>query len=435
MWVWPVVSGLAAFVAGTVLVEVDLAPDGFAGRLTRDVDIDAASSLLQVVAGSAITVTTLTFSLTVVALQLASQQFSPRLLREFTRDPFTRAVLAVLVGTFVLALTVLRNLRLGDEAPALAVLAAFFMGLVSLGTVLGFITHIARALRVDAVMSGVHGETSSAVRLVHPAPEDAGPPPPPAPGTDGLLVTSRDGGFVRYVDHARLVALARRHDLVCHLTVVPGDLVVAGNPLARLWARGSATAPVLDEETAEELARAVRGAVPLGFERTMEHDAAFGFRQLGDIAGRALSPGINDPVTAVHALGHLSDLTVVLLGRHLGARARTDDDEVVRLVLPGRDLRYYLDLVCGPLRRYAAAEPTVLVALLRLLRDAATAASTRAHRSEVLRQADLVVAGTSEDLLPADRAGVLDLRARVGLALDGDVVAAYDDRAGETRSA
>lgn len=419
---------------GSLLVTYDVAPNGFAGRFTRDVDIDAASSLLQVVAGSAITVTTLTFSLTVVALQLASQQFSPRLLREFTNDPFTRVVLAVLVGTFVLALTVLRNLRLGDEAPALAVLAAFFMGLLSLGTVLGFITHIARSLRVDAVMSGVHAETSSALRVVHADPDDPGPLPPPAPEAEGLLVTADASGFLRYVDHGRLLALARRHDLVCHLAVVPGDLVVAGNPLARLWSRDSGTEPSLDEGTADEVARAVRGATPLGFERTMELDAAFGFRQLGDVAGRALSPGINDPVTAVHALGHLSDLTVSLLGRRLGVRARADDDGVVRLVLPGRDLRYYLDLVCAPVRRYGAQEPTVLVALLRLLRDAAVAAPTADDRREIARQADLVVEGTSATLLADERETVLDLRARVDLALRGDTVAAYSDRAGETRS-
>lgn len=367
-----------------------------------------------------------------VALQLASQQYSPRLLRNFTRDRVTRVVLAVLVGTFVLALTVLRNLRLAESVPALAVLAVFFMGLLSLGTVLGFITHIASALQVDTIMKDVHGDTTHVIGVVHAAAEEQRPLPPSVPTADGLMVTSGGGGFVRYADHARLVSLARTHDLVCHLEVIPGDLVVEGNPVARFWTRAGATpAPDL----AEDLTASVRESVPLGYERTMELDAAYGLRQLTDVGVRALSPGINDPVTAVHALGHLSDLVISLMERQLGTTALADDDGAVRLVVPGRDLRYYLDLVCGPLRRYGADDPDVLAAVLRLLRDSAAVAVAEGHRQEIRRQADLVVTTLrASDLLPADGEGVLDLRERVDHALAGDLGAAFSDRAGETRS-
>lgn len=175
-------------------------------------------------------------------------------------------------------------------------------------------------------------------------------------------------------------------------------------------------------------------AVEIGFERTVEQDAALGVRQLVDIAVKAISPGINDPVTAGHAVGYAADLLVRLLGKRLGEQAHTDEDGTVRVVTPDRDLRYYLDLICGPVRRFGRAEPIVLTALLRMLRDAAVATADDGQRADLARQVDLVVADMSRELLDDDQDAVRDLAARVRRALVGDVDAAYRDRAGETRS-
>ena len=119
LWVWPTTSGAGAIAAALGLLRLPT-PERWA-QLAWPGDSDSASALVQTVAGSVITVTTLTFTLTVVALQLASQQFSPRLLREFTRDRATKIVLSVLVGSFVLSVTVLRGLRADTPVPALAV--------------------------------------------------------------------------------------------------------------------------------------------------------------------------------------------------------------------------------------------------------------------------------------------------------------------------
>jgi uncharacterized membrane protein len=162
LWVWPTVFGALALLLGTVLMRVDVGGSWLAS-IAWPGDSDAASTMVQIVAGSVITVTSLTFSLTVVALQLASQQFSPRLLREFARDPFTKASLCVLVGTFVLSLTVLREIRADTPPPHLAVLAVFVMGLASLAAVLFFITHLIRILRIDTMMLMVHGQTTQAI--------------------------------------------------------------------------------------------------------------------------------------------------------------------------------------------------------------------------------------------------------------------------------
>jgi uncharacterized membrane protein len=430
LWVWPVVAGAAALVVAVVLLRVQL-PGGWA-RLAWPGDSASASAMVQTVASSVITVTTVLFTLTVVALQLASQQFSPRLLREFTRDRVTRAVLSVLVATFVLAVTVLRGLRADTPVPALAVLAVLVAGLASLAAILAFITHIVRVLRVDTMMLAVHDETSRAIATFYPSYEDDAPVSPAQwrpPDGDGQVVAAARSGFVRFVDVAVLVDRAAEHDVVVEVVVRPGDHVVRGTPLAvaRQRAGGPPHAPELVEQV-------VQAAVVVDYERTLEQDAAHGFRQLEDIAVKALSPGVNDPVTAAHAIGHMADLLTRLTQCRLGPTVHLDADGVGRAVVPDRDLRYYLDLACGQVRRFAQREPTVLVALLRMLRDVAVSSRDDWQRAELLEQGRLVVEAMDDTLLPEERRSVEDMEARLRDVVCGNVVPAYSDRSGEMRS-
>ncbi len=432
LWTWPAVSGAAALLAGAVLLRLRPPPSSAAARWAWPGDADSAATMAQTVAASVITVTSLTFSLTVVALQLASQQFSPRLLREFARDLVTRVVLAVLVATFVLAVTVLRGLRADRPVPGLAVLAVFVLGLVSLGALLGFITHLVRVLRVDTMMLTVHDEADQAIAVFYPAYEDGRPQHVddlPVAVTEGAMVRAERSGFVRLIDVAGLVEGAREEDAVVRVEVRPGDHVVRGAPVATVWSRHGGSPQHLDA-----VQRLVRNCVVVGYERTVEQDAAYGFRQLEDIAVKALSPGINDPVTAVHAIGHLGDLLVRIVNSRLGPTLHEDQGGVGRAVVPDRDFAYYLDLSCGQVRRFGSGEPTVLVALLRMLREVAASARDDQQREQIDREARLVVASAAPSLLPEDREQVEQMGERVRLVLRGQLSAAYGDRAGETRS-
>ncbi len=130
----------------------------------------------------------------------------------------------------------------------------------------------------------------------------------------------------------------------------------------------------------------------------------------------------------------MADLLVRLAGSRLGPTVHEDPDGVGRAVVPDRDLRYYLDLACGQLRRYAAAEPTVLVALLRMLRDLAVAVRDEEDAAEVRRAADTVRDTLAPSVHTGDAEQVHDLHRRVMTALAGRTVEAYLDRSGETRS-
>jgi uncharacterized membrane protein len=175
--------------------------------------------------------------------------------------------------------------------------------------------------------------------------------------------------------------------------------VVAGTTLAWIW-------PVSPGGPAPDLRRltpALETWVRIGFERTLEQDAAFGVRQLVDTACKALSPAVNDPYTAVQAIDHLSVIFCALARRPLGDHvARQPSGAAV--IVPGRRFPDYLAVMCGLIRRYGASEPTVASALLRLLAACADVADGDPELCTAIEeQAGIVVADAEREVLqPAD---------------------------------
>ena len=155
-------------------------------------------------------------------------------------------------------------------------------------------------------------------------------------------------------------------------------------------------------------------AVRIGFERTAEQDVALGVRQLTDIAVKASSTAINDPYTSIQALEHLSVLLAALAAHPLGSVLRHDDNGTLRVVVPGRDLGYYLELATGQVRRYAAGEPRVAQALIRVLASTGRFCHDDAGRQAVAHHVRLVMeAAQSRIVQPADLAPVTEHGERV----------------------
>lgn len=432
LWIWPVCAGSVAVLVTLGLLTVRPRQDGQWPALLWPAGTEAASNLLQVVATAIMTATTLTFSLTVVALQLASQQFSPRLLREFARDAKTQCVLALLISTFVVSVTGLSGMQPDRPTPVLVPALVLVLALVSAGALVAFVGHIVRALRVDSMMVSVHQEALDTLRQTYPEEHDHTKDPSPGlPGPEGgILLKSSRSGFVKVIRPEVLAGIAARRGIFLRLGIRPGDQLLIGAPLGSFWA-DEGTGYVDPEELEAEMAPCIE----VGFERTAEQDAALGLRQLTDIAVKAISPSINDPITAAHAVSYCADLLVRLQACKLGSQQHVDASGRPRVVTPDRDYRYYQDLVCGPIRRYGNSEPLVLTALLRMFRDCAASADEDEHRAEISRQVHLLLEAMDPDLPSSDTEMINDFADRVGLALEGDVHGAYLDRAGETRSA
>ena len=354
---------------------------------------DAARSVLETVAGSLVTVTSLTFSLTVVTLQLASSQFSPRLLRTFTRDLVVQSTLGLFLATFGYTLAVLRTVRTesstrAEFVPGVSITVAYLFTIASVIALIVFLAHLALTIRVESMLRSVHEDASatlerelqildekSRTEQVRRAPLVLdGPSWHLLAGSSGFLVQIREADLLEAACGAGVVVTVRAR---------PGDSIVEGTPVGTVvrWSG----APLVDEAHDQAaVAARLRACLVTGFERTAVQDVGLGLRQLVDVAVKALSPGINDPTTAVHTLGHCSALLGQLALRDLGPRVLRDDDEnVVRVIAgaarPGR--------TAPPRRRPAVPlrreEPAVMKRLFALLRELAWVSTT--DQREVVR--------------------------------------------------
>ena len=374
-WAVPTACVVLAVLLAVALVEVDRALDDRLGRLTFGAGPDGAREVLSAITTSMITFTGLVFSITIVVLQLTSSQFSPRVLRTFLRDRQTQLSLGVFVATFVYAVMVLRTVDSSDDAlfvPALATTAGVVLLLVSVGVFVAYIHHVATAIQVSSLIRAVGDETRAVIERRLPVGErtSAGPPVVDLPPT-ARQVSSPTYGLVTSVDEQALVTAAHSAGVVLVLRAELGQFVPEGAPLLDVHGDGQ-----LD-------GRAVVGSVHLGKDRTMEQDVAFGFRQLVDVAERALSPGINDPTTAVQALDELHDLLRRLATRPLPDGVHRDADDRVRLLTPAPRFEDFLVLALDEVDHYGEDASQVQTRIDVLLADLAAAALPQ-HRGAVV---------------------------------------------------
>jgi uncharacterized membrane protein len=363
LWVKPAVAVVLALILGAVLSRVELTADGTFGRLAFRGDADDARQLLATVTGTMITVTSLVFVLTVVALQIASTQFSPRLMRTFLRDNGTQVVLSTFVGTVAYSLAGLYTV--GGETgpgerfvPRLAVSVSLLLALVSVGMLVYYIQHFTNGIRINTIMLRIE---DSALALVHAALPTADAAvahaEPPAVPPDACVVAADRAGYVQGFALDQVLREAVRADLVVRYRVVVGYHVVRGMPIAWVWGDGAGA----------DAHAVVRDGLRVEPERRFENDFGFALRQLVDIALRAVAPSRNDPYTAVQAIHHLTEVLAEAVTRPFVPDHRSDGDGTVRAWAPVDTFEAHLRTVCDHLRWATASDPRVTLALLRML--------------------------------------------------------------------
>lgn len=420
---WLVPSAMAATaVAGALALgafepHIELPPS--AERLVFHGDAAGARAILAAIAGSMIGVTGVTFSITIVTLSLASSQFGPRLLRNFLRDRGNQIVLGAFIATFAFCLLGLRNIRGGTsetDGTYLTVVVAVLLALMSLGLLIYFIHHIATSIQADTVIARVGSELEATIDRLYPhelglpAKDDAEAARGRAALADAVHIDAPRSGYLQSIDLDQLMALAKRHDLVIAIDRRPGQFVIAGRPLMR-----AAPAARVDEATKAALAR----LWIVGDHRTAEQDVEFLVHQLVETASRALSPGINDPFTAMTCIDRLGGALARLSVRELPPSRRADEDGNLRVLAATTTYAGLLDAAFNQIRQYAASSVDVLIRLLETLETLAEAtrgdptrqAIVRAHADRVLRTSRL------EDHEETDAHEIEDRHARVLAAL------------------
>jgi len=369
-----------------------------------------ARALLTTVAGSMITVAGVTFSVVMVALSIASSQFGPRLLINFMRDRGNQVVLGTFVATFVYCILVLRRIG-GDEdsLPHLAVVIGVVLTMASLGVLIYFFHHVATSIQAgrivahagDQLMREVGGEPGRRQgESVTPTADDDESELPDdfEERAQGLEATGV--GYVSDVDAESLLALAVEHDLVLCVQVAAGEFVTGETVALRV----SSPQPLADG-VAEEL----REALLLSRQRGTGRGLQLAVDRLVEIALRALSPGFNDPFTAVACIDRLAAGFVALAENGTPPRGRRDDDGRLRLLLHQPSLAQLVDRALAQIRTYGSDNPMVVERLLEALVLVAARSDERSLRRALGQQAERVVEaarrsqGESADLSSAER--------------------------------
>lgn len=389
-------------------------------------DASWGSGFLESIAGATLTFLGVVFTLTLVALQLASSQLSPRVIRTFVRSGITRVAFGTLLAAFAYSVTAL-VVSHGHSGPAIsrAVTVAAVLVAVSLAVFLRYVAAMMELLQVVDVICAVAAETKAAVTASWLPSPACRPAPAPARSDSPALLRlpaaspgrprwrRRVYGRVLGVDHARLTELARQHGSVIELTVRMGEFVPEGGTFAAVHpaAKPSAAAvPATRVPAVPVPAEDAAAAVNFGRGRTLYQDPAFGLRQLADIAAQALSPAVNQPTTAVLVIDSLEDVLLLIARSPRHSGCYTDRDGTVRLVkpLPGWD--DCLDLAFTEITVYGASSPQVARRLLAAYAtlEAAAAPDRRApvaaRRVELTRQ--LATDATAQEALQADSMGL-----------------------------
>jgi uncharacterized membrane protein len=387
LWFVPVMCVLAGVAISFGTIALDRAsdyqaiPQVLVGRAT------SANMILSTIAVSMVSLAALVLTITMVVVQLAMGQFSPRIVQRILRDKPSQLAIGLFVATFVHSVLTIREvLDRGDgtgQVPGIAVATAYLLVLASIAALVIYVHHIGQSLRVSALIELVGDDTRKLLDRRYP---DAGPPPPVDPEAP-RIVAARDSGVVTIIGTRALVAEAERADCVIELVPALGAFVPAGGPL--FIVHGSPED--LDENR-------LFSALSLKLEPTLDEDVAYGMRLLVDIAERSLSESpFQDPTTAVQAIDRLHDILRQLARRPFpDGRARGEDGEI-RLLVKTMTWENYVHLAFDEIRLAGAGSPQVSRRLVAALMDLRRVALP--ERIEVLdEQAVLLRAATREAL-------------------------------------
>lgn len=358
-----------------------------------------ARTLLGAVASSTIGVAGTVFSITIAALSLAAGQMGPRLLRNFTRDRGNQLTLGAFLGTFCYALIVLRSVRTESEGgfiPHLSLSVGIGLAFVCVATLVYFVGHMASRINVDTVIDLVSDDVHSAVhRLTTDVRQCDSPPLSYWRGATPITDLRR--GYLQQLDEHGLAAWAAEHHTAIRLLVRPGDYIFPGAPIALM------TPP------AEGAEAAIRDATALGPQRVSSSDLRFAIRQLVEVAVRALSPGINDPHTAISVLDRMGAALCEMKPLYLPTGVWMREDRPV-LVVPHIQYEQLLNSMFHMIRQNAAGNATVLMRQLEVLTQVVSCERGRTRMASLKRHADLVLTDAERDIsTPGD---LEDLRRR-----------------------
>lgn len=374
---------------------------------------EGASAVLKTIAGSMITIAGVVFSITLVALSLVTSQLGPRLLRNFMRDTVTQMVLGTFVATFLYCLVVLRTVRRSESpediilfVPHLSVSLGVLFAVLSVGVLIYFIHHVSVSIQANKVVARVGDDLFKTIDDLYPKkPSRDTPQTEELPSADFLDMFARESrsipatndGYIQFIDKGDLMEWAIKKDAVIRLERQPGQYVIAGRPLVRIWPKDKIT---------DQIPKQINRAFALDDERTPSQDIEFAFLELVEIALRALSPSLNDSFTAIACINQLGSALCRLAQRDIPSPYLVDDQKQLRVIAPTREFPEITDAAFNQIRRNVRSNAQVTIHMLETIATVTHFAYRPEDRATLLRHAEMLVRGAREGLTEE-----LDLRA------------------------
>lgn len=364
---------------------------------------EGARAVLSTVAGSMITVAGVTFSMTILSISSTTSQVGPRLLNNFMADKANQFTLGVFIATFLYCLMVLRTVRNAESLPPgvdsgmdlasafvphLSLMVGVLLAIASVGVLIFYIHHIPETIHVSNIVAKVGRQLDRGIEEQFP--NNIGDPQnacsgdeqvsilPPLFDESAAPICSRAVGYLQYIDGDGLIEIAREHDLVLHLQPSPGDFVTRSSVLLLASPRER-----IDDDLQHELASMFIS----GAQRSATQDLRFLINQLVEVAMRALSPGINDPFTAISCLEWLQSTLEMLAERELPQPARYDEDGSLRMVAIPVTFATFASLVFDQLRQYVAADRNASFRMMEMLGNLTVHATSPSDRRLLARHA------------------------------------------------
>lgn len=418
-WFVPAVMTALAMGLGALMLYIDRA------LLRQDVPSswvysggpEGARALLAAIAGSIITVAGVVFSITMVAITQASSQYGPRLLRNFMRDTVNQVVLGTFIATFVYCLLILRTIRGSAQTtfvPHLSVTIGVLLALVSIAVLIYFIHHVSWSLQATSVVAAAAADLDRSIgQLEDDAPGgqqrnadddrvDNGNPKE----SDCKVIDAPCDGYVQAIDYPRVVSRVAAAEVRVWLQRRPGDFVVCGTPLAQVHPPDACT---------PDLLRELQGAFLIGSEPTPEQDIEYAIRQMVEVAVRALSPGINDPFTAINCVDMLGAALCRIAHHRLPAAHYHDSQGNVRVITRTVTFASIIDASFSMIRQYGRSSPAVLIRLLDVIVQIAPRLSHPNQRQALIRHVEMIEQD-GQDAIPREQDRE-DLRRRFDAAV------------------
>lgn len=372
--------------------QVSFSLDGY-GRFFFVNSSDSARSILSTISGAMIGVAGTVFSVTLVALTLASSQFGPRLIKNFMYIRLNQIVLGSYISTYLYCLLVLNAIKKSSDytfIPSISILIAIVAAIVNIILLIIFIHQIAISIQADKVISDISGFISKQVETLFP--EKMGEELENEKSYDSDNLKSKYdtsvslrcpvSGYLQYIDSKLLMETVASQDMLLELYYRPGGYMVKGMEIGRIHAH---------DDPDEEKVKSILQHLVIGKTKTAQQDLEFSIHQMVEIAARALSPGINDPYTAVACIDNLTATMCYLAEVKFPSRYRMDDDNNLRIITDTVEFEGVLDAAFNQIRQFSTGSTAVIIRLMEALITIAEFTKKKSYKEAIIKHATMVL--------------------------------------------